>query len=142
MFDFNSRTQGHWKSCPYSTHSPPAAQIKVDALLCLLLHLKDKPKPSFSQSSFVDISPSPSTEQRCSVSSSTNVTQDFSHGRTQKQVALSGVPQVTLTRSLTDLSHLQSLPSHGDTAMCQLQAAEMSSTTGTLETIRSVKFSP
>lgn len=87
-------------------------------------------------------SPSPSTEQRCSVSSYTDVTQVFGHGRTQKLVAFSGVPQVTLPWSLTDLSHPHSLPSHEDTAMCQLQAAEMSYTTGTLETIRSDKVQP
>lgn len=47
VFDpkFNSRNHGHWKSCSYSTHSLPAAQIKVDALLCLLLHLKVQAKP-------------------------------------------------------------------------------------------------
>lgn len=65
--------------------------------------------------------PPAQTEQRCSASSNT----DVPVFRTQKQVAFSGVPQLTLTWSLTDLSHLHSLPSHEDTATCQLQADEL-----------------
>lgn len=60
----------------------------------------------------------------------------------KKQAAFSGVPQLTLTWSLTDPSHLHSCLACEDTAKCQLQAPEMSYTQGTLETIRSVKVQP
>lgn len=60
----------------------------------------------------------------------------------KKQAAFSGVPQPTLTWSLTGPSHLHSCLACEDTAKCQLQAPEMSHTQGTLETIRSVKVQP
>lgn len=72
-------------------------------MLCLL-YLKVQAKTIiFSIRLWTLLLPPAQTEERCRVNSSSDVPV-FSREKTQRQVAFSGVPQLTLTWSPTDLS--------------------------------------
>lgn len=72
-------------------------------MLCLLSLKVQAKNIIFSVRLWTLLLPPAQTEQGCSVSSSPDVLV-FSHEKTQRQVAFSGVPQPTLTWSPTDLS--------------------------------------